>query len=72
MKIKNIFDKIKGKEIIIIGDSMVDSYVIGEINRNSPEAPVPIVDIQKEDKKYLFKTRQICSQTFKFRRHRYN
>ena len=46
MKIKNIFDKIKGKEIIIIGDSMVDSYVIGEINRNSPEAPVPIVDIQ--------------------------
>ena len=51
MKIKNIFDKIKGKEIIIIGDSMVDSYVIGEINRNSPEAPVPIVDIQKEEVK---------------------
>ena len=51
MKIKNIFDKIKGKEIIIIGDSMVDSYVIGEINRNSPEAPVPIVDIQKEEAK---------------------
>ena len=51
MKIKNIFDKIKGKKIIIIGDSMVDSYVIGEINRNSPEAPVPIVDIQKEEVK---------------------
>ena len=51
MKIKNIFDKVKGKEIIIIGDSMVDSYVLGKINRNSPEAPVPIVDIQKEEVK---------------------
>ena len=51
MKIRNLFDKIKGKEIIIIGDSMVDSYIIGEINRNSPEAPVPIVDIQKEEVK---------------------
>ena len=48
MKIKNIFDKVKGKEIIIIGDSMVDSYVLGKINRNSPEAPVPIVDIKKK------------------------
>lgn len=49
MKIKNIFDKVKGKEVIIIGDSMIDSYVIGEINRNSPEAPVPIIDILKEE-----------------------
>ena len=51
MKINKVFEKIKEKKIIIIGDSMVDTYVLGEINRNSPEAPVPIVDVQKEDMK---------------------
>ena len=51
MKINKVIEKIKGKKIIIIGDSMVDSYVLGEINRNSPEAPVPIVDVKKEDTK---------------------
>ena len=51
MKINKVFEKIKGKKIIIIGDSMVDSYVLGEINRNSPEAPVPIVDVQQEETK---------------------
>ena len=49
MKIKNIFDKVKGKEVVIIGDSMIDSYVLGEINRESPEAPVPIVNIDKRE-----------------------
>ena len=51
MKINKVFEKIKGKKIIIIGDSMVDSYVLGEINRNSPEAAVPIVDVKQEDTK---------------------
>ena len=51
MKINKVFEKIKGKKIIIIGDSMVDSYVLGEINRNSPKAPVPIVDVKQEDTK---------------------
>ena len=49
MKINTVFEKIKGKKIIIIGDSMLDSYVFGEINRNSPEAPIPIVDVQNEE-----------------------
>tara|TARA_B100000401_G_scaffold239154_1_gene162162 strand:- start:629 stop:1606 length:978 start_codon:yes stop_codon:yes gene_type:complete len=51
MTINSVFENFKGKKVIIIGDSMVDSYIFGEINRNSPEAPVPIVDIKKEDTK---------------------
>ena len=51
MTINSVFENFKGKKVIIIGDSMVDSYIFGEINRNSPEAPVPIVDVQKEDMK---------------------
>lgn len=35
----------KNKKILIIGDVMLDSYMFGNVNRISPEAPVPIVDI---------------------------
>ena len=33
------------KRILIIGDVMLDSYLFGNVDRISPEAPVPIVDI---------------------------
>jgi rfaE bifunctional protein kinase chain/domain len=39
------------KNILIIGDIMLDSYLFGNVERISPEAPVPIVNIlSKEDK----------------------
>lgn len=34
----------KNKKILIIGDVMLDSYLFGNVERISPEAPVPIVD----------------------------
>lgn len=34
--------------ILVIGDLMIDHYVIGDANRLSPEAPVPIVNVRKE------------------------
>ncbi|MBN2166392.1 MAG: hypothetical protein JW717_08965 [Marinilabiliaceae bacterium] len=43
MNIKNIFDQFNKKKIIIIGDVMIDAYLWGEVNRISPEAPVPII-----------------------------
>jgi len=33
------------KKVAIVGDSFLDKYCIGEVNRISPEAPVPILDI---------------------------
>jgi len=30
------------KKILIAGDAMLDSYHFGEVNRISPEAPVPV------------------------------
>ncbi len=30
----------------MLGDVMLDEYLIGEVHRISPEAPVPIVDVQ--------------------------
>ena len=37
----------KKKNILVIGDIMLDKYSHGVVNRISPEAPVPIVDIKK-------------------------
>ena len=39
-----IKDNFKKQRILVIGDLMVDEYVIGKVNRISPEAPVPILD----------------------------
>ena len=36
---------IKKKKILVIGDVMLDRYWMGKVDRISPEAPVPIVDI---------------------------
>lgn len=44
-------DLFSNKKILIIGDVMLDSYLFGNVERISPEAPVPIVDILiKQDK----------------------
>ena len=37
----------KKKNILVIGDIMLDKYSHGSVGRISPEAPVPIVDIKK-------------------------
>jgi rfaE bifunctional protein kinase chain/domain len=39
----------KKTSILVIGDLMVDAYLWGKVERISPEAPVPIVDILKEE-----------------------
>ena len=44
-----MFDKFNGLGILVIGDVMLDSYVMGKVNRISPEAPVPIVSLENED-----------------------
>jgi D-glycero-beta-D-manno-heptose-7-phosphate kinase len=44
-KLKNSF---RGKRIAIVGDMMLDYYFWGKINRISPEAPVPVVEIDNE------------------------
>lgn len=38
----------EGKKILVIGDLMLDRYIYGEVNRISPEAPVPIILIKEK------------------------
>ena len=44
-----IFEKFNSLNILIIGDVMMDSYVWGKIERVSPEAPVPVVQVTKKE-----------------------
>lgn len=51
---KNILEKISAfssKKILLIGDVGVDEYVLGAVKRISPEAPVPVLEVNEEDKR---------------------
>lgn len=43
-----ILNNCHGKQIAVIGDVMLDRYFWGNVSRISPEAPVPVIDIEKE------------------------
>ncbi len=45
----DILESFSGKRILTIGDLMVDHYVYGDVNRISPEAPIPIVDVASSE-----------------------
>lgn len=40
--------KLEDIRILVVGDIMLDKYVMGEVERISPEAPVPIVKVLEE------------------------
>jgi D-glycero-beta-D-manno-heptose-7-phosphate kinase len=35
--------------VLVVGDVMLDRYWFGDVNRISPEAPVPVVHVQKQE-----------------------
>lgn len=45
----NIVNQFKDKRVLVIGDVMLDEYIIGEAQRLSPEAPIPILHVQKKE-----------------------
>jgi len=46
-RLERIVKQFVGKKVLIIGDVMLDEYVFGTTSRLSPEAPIPIVDVEK-------------------------
>jgi rfaE bifunctional protein kinase chain/domain len=49
MNIQSLFDQFSKKRIVVLGDVMLDTYLRGGVHRVSPEAPVPIVSLHKEE-----------------------
>ena len=41
-------DRFAGRKILVLGDLMLDRYVWGRVERISPEAPVPVVEVERE------------------------
>jgi len=51
MTLFEIFNSFNDLKIIIVGDVMIDSYVWGTVERISPEAPVPVVNVRKQERR---------------------
>lgn len=47
-RVEEIFGSLAGKNIAVIGDIMLDRYFWGNVTRVSPEAPVPVIDLEHE------------------------
>ena len=41
-----------GRRVAVVGDVMVDRYLWGNVSRISPEAPVPVVDVERESTRF--------------------
>ncbi|MGC9187996.1 MAG: D-glycero-beta-D-manno-heptose-7-phosphate kinase [Sulfurihydrogenibium sp.] len=45
---QQLISNFKNLKIAVVGDIILDKYLWGEVERISPEAPVPIVDVKRE------------------------
>ena len=43
--------RLEGKKLAVIGDIGFDEYVLGDVRRISPEAPVPVLEVTSEDQR---------------------
>ena len=48
-QLKNIIKSIKSSPVLVIGDIMLDKFIYGDVDRISPESPVPVLSIKRED-----------------------
>ena len=49
MQVHDLLEKIAGRSILIVGDLMLDHFVVGRVDRISPEAPVPVVQYERDE-----------------------
>ncbi|MEN8188947.1 MAG: D-glycero-beta-D-manno-heptose-7-phosphate kinase [Thermodesulfobacteriota bacterium] len=45
----DLVGELDGKRILVIGDIIVDHFIWGSVSRISPEAPVPVVNVSREE-----------------------
>ncbi len=48
-KLLESLPRLTGKKILVVGDVGLDEYIMGDVKRISPEAPVPVLDVDHED-----------------------
>jgi len=47
-RIEGFLRRFSSLEILVVGDVVLDEYLIGDVSRISPEAPVPVVHVRRE------------------------
>ena len=45
---RSLLRSMRGRRVLVLGDVMLDEFLWGRVARISPEAPVPVVEIQRE------------------------
>ena len=51
MNFNQLFSGFSNLKIVVIGDVMLDTYLFGKVERISPEAPVPVVAVQRKEQR---------------------
>lgn len=46
---ERFFNNVKQKKVLVVGDVILDHYIFGSASRISPEAPVPVVELEREE-----------------------
>jgi D-beta-D-heptose 7-phosphate kinase/D-beta-D-heptose 1-phosphate adenosyltransferase len=47
----SVVERLRGHRVLVVGDVMVDEYVRGEVQRISPEAPVPVIEVRGSERR---------------------
>ena len=48
IRASEILETLRDRNVVVLGDVMLDEFVWGDVTRISPEAPVPVVDVRRE------------------------
>ena len=51
-RLRDLLSGFRGKRIAVVGDLMLDRYYWGSVHRVSPEAPVPVVEVDTESVRF--------------------
>ncbi len=43
--------RLQAARVLVVGDAMLDRYLFGDVERISPEAPVPVVRVRREEER---------------------
>jgi rfaE bifunctional protein kinase chain/domain len=48
-ELANLEERLRRARVLVVGDAMLDRYLFGDVERISPEAPVPVVRVRREE-----------------------
>jgi len=47
-RLRKLLGRLPGKRVLVIGDVILDEYLLGDVRRISPEAPIPVFEVNED------------------------